>query len=325
MNQFFPQFSQFLKCFTKRLIAILAFLVFGSTGVVFGQEIQCDVKINVDQLPSDARKRIENFRQVVMDYINTFRWTNLTEFQTPEDRIQVRIEFQFTAADINASPPRYSAQVAFSSSRPIYRSLRFASIIRLFDTDLDFLYDDRQGNLIHNDLIFNPLPSFLDYYAYIIIGYDQDTFEKFGGTVHYERARRILQLAQANNTSPRGWRLSDGGGINRQNLVDELLDPRFNAAREAFYDYHYNALDEFHGDPIAARRKVADAVNAVVDTELRFPRSMFVRRFFDSKFLEIGEIFRTSDQQLRREVYESVIKADPSRRQKYEEMLIQGK
>ncbi|MCS6988236.1 MAG: DUF4835 family protein [Chloroherpetonaceae bacterium] len=287
---------------------------------LLGQELQVDVRVNVEQLPAEARVRLVNFRQTVMDYLNRHRWTNNPEFETDEDRIQCQIEFTFLSANVNVAPAQYSAQMFVGASRPIYRSLRSSSLLRMLDANVNFAYDERQNVLIHNELVFTPLGTLLDYYAYLILAFDADTFDKHGGTPLFTKAFNIRQLAQTQATGnfARGWRADDGGGDNRAQMIQEYLDPRFLPFREEFYNYHYNGLDEFHKDPDKARRRIADALKKIAEIDARFPRSLVVKRFFEAKAIEIGEIFKNASPELKQEVYLVLRRVDPSRGNVYE-------
>jgi len=302
-----------------RLVFVSLFLVFSTFGVR-AQELLVDVRVNLEQLPAEARVRLTNFRQTVIDYMNRHRWTNNPEFETDEDRIQCQIEFTFLSANVNVAPAQYSAQMFIGASRPIYRSLRASSLLRTLDANVNFFYDERQSVLIHNELVFTPLGSLLDYYAYLILAFDAETFDKQGGTQLFTKAFNIRQLAQSQATGnfARGWRADDGGGDNRAQMIQEYLDPRFLPFRDEFYNYHYNGLDEFHKDSDKARRRIADSLKKIAEIDARFPRSLVIKRFFEAKAIEIGEIFKNASPELKQEVYAILRRVDPSRSNVYE-------
>ncbi|MCS7013507.1 MAG: DUF4835 family protein [Chloroherpetonaceae bacterium] len=287
-------------------------------------ELQCEVTLNVERLQSEARVRLANFAQTVRNYMNNYRWTNSTEFETDEDRIKCQIQFVFMDANLGASPPVYSAQVFIGVTRPIYRASMTASTLRMLDGALEFAYNEQQGVLLHNELVHNPLASFLDFYANVIIGYDFDTYRKLGGTPYFEKALRIKRLAQEQSPFPRGWQFGDNGGNNRAAMIDEILDARFLKMREVLYDYHYNGLDEFYRDPNAARETILNCIKTIAEVDARFPRSLFVRRFFESKAIEITEVFRSAPQKMREELLEILRKVDPSRLQQTYEPNLAG-
>ncbi|PIO48881.1 MAG: hypothetical protein CMR00_01985 [[Chlorobium] sp. 445] len=289
-----------------------------------GYELQCEVTLNVERLQSEARVRLANFAQTVRNYMNNYRWTNSTEFETDEDRIKCQIQFVFMDANLGASPPVYSAQVFIGVTRPIYRSTLTASTLRMLDGALEFSYNEQQGVLLHNELVHNPLASFLDFYGNVIIGYDFDTYRKLSGTPYFEKALRIKRLAQEQGPFPRGWQFGDNGGLNRAVMIDEILDARFIRLRELFYEYHYNGLDEFYYDANAARTNILNCIKAIAEIDMRFPRSLFIRRFFESKAIEIAEVFRGAPLAMRQELLEVLRTVDPSRLQQTYEPALSG-
>jgi hypothetical protein len=312
-------------CSMFRSIGFVA-LFFAAAPLLFAQgyELQCEVTLNVERLQSEARVRLAGFAQVVRNYMNNYRWTNSTEFETDEDRIKCQIEFIFMDANLGASPPVYSAQVFIGVTRPIYRSTLTASTLRMLDGALEFSYNEQQGVLLHNELVHHPLASFLDFYANVIIGYDFDTYRKLSGTPYFEKALRIKRLAQERGPFPRGWQFGDNGGLNRAAMIDEILDARFIKLREILYDYHYNGLDEFYRDPNAARQTILNCIKEIAEIDTRFPRSLFVRRIFESKAIEISEVFRSAPLAMRQELLEILRKVDPSRLQQTYEPNLAG-
>lgn len=307
-------------------ISVFIALFFARSPALFAQgyELQCDVTLNVERLQSEARVRLANFAQTVRNYMNDYRWTNSTEFETDEDRIKCQIQFVFMDANLGASPPVYSAQVFIGVTRPIYRASLTSSTLRMLDGALEFPYNEQQGVLLHNELVHNPLASFLDFYGNVIIGYDFDTYRKLSGTPYFEKALRIKRLAQEQGPFPRGWQFGDNGGLNRAAMIDEILDARFIRLREILYDYHYNGLDEFYRDPNAARETILNCIKAIAEIDTRFPRSLFVRRIFESKAIEISEVFRSAPLAMRQELLEILRRVDPSRLQQTYEPALSG-
>jgi len=289
----------------------------------FGQELQCEVKADFVRLPSEARIRLANFVQVVSSYMNNYRWTN--ENFTDEDRISCNMEFIFTSADVSASPPEYAAQVFVGSSRPVYNSLRKTIIFKHLDPNCQFSYDERQGLLQHNDLIFNPLPSFLSFYALMILGYDFDTFEEQAGTVLFERALRITRQAQGASDFTKGWQTGDGGGQNRADMIDEMLDPRFEPVRKAFFEYHYHGLDEIYRDKKVVAQTLKTTINVLAKTDERYQQSLIIPRMFNAKFAEIAELLKNMDDIDKDQLFQALIAVDPSHKQTYDTIFSQSK
>ena len=45
-------------------------------------------------------------------------------------------------------------------------------------------------------LTFEPLTGFIDFYLYLLLGYDFDTFSEYGGTEWLQKSQDVVDLAQ---------------------------------------------------------------------------------------------------------------------------------
>ena len=110
--------------------------------------------------------------------------------------------------------------------------------IRYFDKSLQFYYNP--GNSIQFDpVIFDPLGSFLAFYAYTILAGYMDTYDYYGGNHFYDQAREIALRGMASDY-PKGWG-------KRVQLLKEITGNK--GLREARFAY-YVAMDLFdQGNP----------------------------------------------------------------------------
>jgi hypothetical protein len=122
-------------------------------------------------------------------------------------------------------------------------------VLQVNDSEWQFEY--AQGTPLTFDVErYNALTSVLDFYAYVMLGYDYDTFSELGGAPHFQKARRIAELAQSQNAT--GWSAA-GDDRNRIALITQLLDPRFVPLRKAYFQYHFGGLDHFVGQKNSTR------------------------------------------------------------------------
>jgi len=183
----------------------------------------------------------------------------------------------------------FRAQIVVASRRPIYGTTQSTNVVQINDDAWQFEYS--QGTpLMFETERFNALTSVLDFYAYVMLGYDYDTFSELGGEPHFQKARRIFELAQAQ--SALGWDALGGG--RRANIVRQLLDPRFKPLREAYFRYHFDGLDHFLLDPQRARQQVLDVIGAMQVLYDELSRQYTLDLFFTSKYQELTAIFKDS-------------------------------
>lgn len=285
------------------------FIVFFSTVMLFSQEFECTVTANFENLPVINKENLMNFAQTVQDYMNQ---TKFTGENWNEPKIKCTFNIFFTSGEEQT----YSAQVFIGSQRPLYKSDRYTPMITILDNNWSFAYEKNQ-TMYFNPNIFNSLNSFFDYYAYVILGFDFDSYEKLAGTNFFSRAMDIVGQAGIGKFA-NGWE-KKGSGFNRRGLVEELLNEKYRPFREAFFEYHYNGLDIFTENPKAAQENIAALINTLdgMRGQLDF-NSVLMKIFFDAKHTEIIEYLKNYS---KKEVFQALKRIDPSHAGKYDEAL----
>ena len=153
----------------KKILLVLAFF----TSISFAQELNCLVTVNMEKLQSAARDPLNNFQKVIEEYLNK---TKFTTEKWEGGRIDCSMTILFQTAD-NTS---YTAQVVVTSQRPLYHSQQNSLMLSINDGSWSLNYQKDQA-LNPNETNYDPITSFLDYYAYVIIGLDADSYDKLNG------------------------------------------------------------------------------------------------------------------------------------------------
>jgi hypothetical protein len=276
---------------------------------ILAQELNCRVSVNFESLPVNNRELLADFANVIENYMNTTRFTNSDWGQ----KIDCALSIFFTAA---SSDVDYTAQIVVISQRPIYQSTDNSPILTVNDGQWQFKYQKGQP-LYANQATFDPLTSFLDYYALIIIGMDDDTFEPLGGTSYFKRAQDIVNLG-ANSGSSLGWQ-SSSSVYNRWGLVYDILSETYAAFRNAIFDYHYG-IDIYAQNKSLAQQKIVSLVNVLWNMYQKSGsiNSVFVRTFFDAKSGEIIDRLRDYPDT---EIFIKLKKIDPPHSAKYDAVM----
>lgn len=166
----------------------LIFVLLFPLTITFAQELNCKVTVNYEGLAVNNRELLIDFGNVVESYMNT---TQFTSEQWDGLKIDCALTIFFTGA---ANETDYSAQVVIVSTRPVFRSTRQTPMLTISDANWSFRYVPNQA-LYANQATFDPLTSFLDFYANIIIGFDWETWAELGGTPYFKKAFDILNLS----------------------------------------------------------------------------------------------------------------------------------
>lgn len=276
---------------------------------IISQELNCKVEVNFESLPVANREFLSDFASVVEYYMNTTRYTN----EDWSSKIDCSLSIFFTGS---SSDVDYSAQIVVISQRPIYKSTNNSSILTVNDGQWQFKYQKGQA-LYANQTSFDPLTSFLDYYAMIIIGMDSDTFGLLGGTIYFKRAQDIVNLG-ANSGANLGWQ-SSSSVYNRWGLVNEILSTTYSFFRNSIFDYHYG-IDIFAQNKQLGQQKIASLVDLlwIMYQKLGSLNSVYIRTFFDAKSGEIIDHLRDYSD---KEVFSKLKKIDPPHSSKYDALM----
>jgi len=287
----------------KKYLNLLFLLAIALCSNTFAQELNCDVTLNTEQIADAAFNYVDTeFEPALEGYINEHSWTN-DEF-LEQERIDCRIEIIFVSGNNNFE---FNAQIIVAATRPIYNTTQRTTSVLIRDDLWSFAYP--QGtNLIHDDLQFDALTSLIDFYAYIILGYDYDSFAELGGTPQFQKAQNVLDLAQ--NTSATGWSRNTNNQRNRYFLINDLLNPSYEDLRRAYYTYHRLGLDQFTADTQGARQQVLNAIKMIEENKTRTTNNYLYDIFFDAKSKEITSIFIDAETRIRLEAFSELRQVD---------------
>lgn len=291
-----------------KAIIILSILL---TVQLFGQEIECDVTIDLTPLTtSEAKDNLSDFVQQIKTYINNHRWTQ--EDRT-EQKISCAMNISFSGSE---GEHGYQAQVFIGSQRPIYRGDRSTAVVRIMDDKWNFEYI-RNQTLTHMETRFDPLLSFIDFYIYLILGYDADTYLTGGGAPYFQKAYDIVNIARGSATESKGWDYSTQGLYSRNQIIDELLNTKFQDFRKAVHIYHYRGLDSLYTEKKLPLKRIFLALDKIGKLREKINQpSIVLRTFFDTKYLEICEVFQRSADP---SIYTRLGKIDPEHQKSYDE------
>ena len=275
------------------------------------QELSCDVKVNVENIPSAQRDFLRNFESDLERYLNNTRFASE---DLDGERIHCSMDIFFRTV---IGENRYQAQVFVGSQRPIYvgsdPSDKVTPLLRLLDERWDFSYVPNQ-RMIQDDFSFDPLTDFLDFYAFLIIGFDLETYTENSGSRYIQKALQIW--TQANGAGAKDWPQSSSG-YSRFGIVDELNNTKYQPVIIAFHNYHFEGIDLLATDPVNGLENMLSAIEAISQVRQRQNQtSVLVKQFFDAKYMEISEAFLKYPD---RSVYDRLITSDPEHRKSYDE------
>lgn len=287
-------------------------LFFSLFQFVSAQELNCNININSDLIQGTNKSVFTTLQKSMYEFVNNRKWTEMTF--TPEERIECTMNI--TVKKVEGD--NFTAEILVQSRRPVYNSSYTTTLFNFKDNDFTFTYQEFDQLEWNPSVITSNLTAVLAYYAYIIIGYDMDSFSRLGGTSAFQAAENIVNLAQGINLS--GWKAFESPR-NRYALVSNLLDEAFKPFRNYFYEYHRLGLDMMVDNSANARAKIAEGLHVLRDVNRARPSAIVISTFLDAKTDELINIFSKGTEKEKMLVVEILSDVDPTQTAKYEQIL----
>ena len=145
------------------------------------------------------------------------------------------------------------------------------------------------------------LTAILDYYAYLLLGLDFDSFSPNGGQPYFDKAAAIVQQMQSSGEV--GWRTFEDTK-NRAAVLSSFTDANTSGMRKMLYDYHRKGLDEMVTSPDKGRAVITESLNELKGVYANAPMSVALSIFRDSKLDELVNVYSKAPQTERQTVYD---------------------
>ena len=153
------------------------------------------------------------------------------------------------------------------------------------------------------------LTAILNFWAYMIIGMDFDTFELKGGDPYYDRAAQIVRLAQSSGEA--GWKAFENNN-NRSAVLSAYTDNATAPIRQLLYDYHRQGLDQMVVTVDKGRSTITHALENLGKIYEVAPMSVCLSMFKDAKLDELINIYSKANMTEKESVYEMLYQVYPS-------------
>lgn len=279
----------------KRIILSAATLMFAGVAEMTAQELNCQVEVNSASVEGTYKGVFQSLQQDISDYFNDTKWTN-TQFM-PNEKIDCR--FFLTVKEY--VDDKVKGDIQIQVSRPVYNSTYTTTLLNFKDTKVEFDY--REGDqLIRNDNSWDSnLTGILDFYAYLILALDFDSFSPEGGQPYIDKASSVVQMAQSSGEI--GWRAFEDNK-NRSAVLSTLTESNTSMIRDMAYKYYRKGLDEMVTSPDKGRAAITQSLKAIGEVYKNAPMSVALSMFRDAKLDELVNIYSKAPQSERDEVYE---------------------
>ncbi len=260
------------------------------------QELNCEVEFNTDQISGTNKSVFETLSEAVREYMNSTTFTS-AQFSINE-KIQCRLFF--TIKEVNEDG-LITGDLQVQSSRPVYNSSYTTTLINFKDSKIDFAYQEGEPLNFTVNSMENQLTAILNFYAYLIIAIDFDSFAPMGGNEYWERLKQIVQMAQSSGEA--GWKAFEDNK-NRSAVLTAFTEGNAGEAmRTLLYDYHRMGLDQMVVSVDKGRATITKTLNAIKTIHDAQPMSVALSMFRDSKLDELVNVYSKAPMGERNSVY----------------------
>ena len=263
---------------------ILAAIALMLSSVTTAQELNCKVKILHSQVQGTNTSVFETLETALNEFMNNRSWTEL-QFSEVE---RIECTFNITIKTYDVEENRFTGELLFQSSRPVFNSAYNTTVFSMKDNDFSFTYKEFDQLDFNENMLDNNLTAMLAYYAYLIIGMDLDTMSPLGGTDILRKAELVVNNAQS--MSEPGWKTFDDPK-NRHGIINDYLESSMEPFRQLQYKYHREGLDEMSNNVDRGRNAITEAIAMLNEAHKNKPLSMLPQIFTDYNRDEIVNIY----------------------------------
>lgn len=275
------------------------------------QELNCQVTFNTDQIEGTNKQVFETLQQAVSEYMNTTVFTN-AQFAANE-KIDCRMFFTIK----EYKDDTFTGDLQVQSTRPVYNSSYTTTLINFKDTKLEFTYRENEPLVYSVNNMESQLTAILNFYAFLFLAVDFDSFAPNGGEPYFERLRQIVQMAQSSGES--GWKAFEDTK-NRSAVLSGFTDAATSGIRKLLYDYHRTGLDNMSVSVDKGRAAVTESLGEIEKIYKAAPMSVMLSMFKDAKFDELVNIYSKAPAEERTKVYNLLQPIYPTEEKRLEEI-----
>jgi hypothetical protein len=153
----------------------------------------------------------------------------------------------------------------------------------------------------------------------MILGFDGASFAMHGGDPYFQKAQNVVNNAP-DGRNITGWKAFDGIR-NRYWLVNNILDTRYGAMHDVYYNYYRLGLDNLYQDENAARAEMLNTLNVLDQFNMENPNTMINQFFFQGKSNELIKIFSKASPPDKANVIDILSRLDVTNASKYQDQL----
>lgn len=295
----------------RKILSLLIFALLAASGAA--QELNCRVEVNSDKITGTNKSVFTTLQEAITSYMNDTKFTAAQ--YSPIEKIDCTLFFTIKEYDGD----KMTGDLQVQATRPAYNASYTTNLINFRDSKVEFTYSEGEPLTFNETNMESQLTAILNFYAYLIIAIDTDSFAPRGGEAAWDRVKTIVQQAQSSGET--GWRAFDDNK-NRAAVLGAYTDPSTQQLRDMVYKYHREGIDQMSVSPDKGRAAITESLETLKNIYNVAPMSVGLSMFRDSKLDELVNVYTKGSQEERDRVVEilsSLYPTDQDRIQKIKE------
>jgi len=285
------------------------------------QELNSRVTVLSNKVGTTVDKKVfVTLQNQLTNFLNTRKWTNEAY------RVNEKIDCSFIISIESVTEPNvYKASLSIQAARPVFNATYKSALINFQEPDFLFKYVEFQPVEFNDSRVqgteasIGNLTAVFAFYAYTIIGMDNDSFSPKGGEANFNKAQNIVTNAPEGKGIS-GWRVFDGLR-NRYWLNENLINSRYNIIHDVIYTYYRSGLDKLYDNEEEARNNILQALIQLKAFNKENPNTMILQFFMQGRAQEIIGIFKNAMPPEKSRVVEIASEIDIVNAAKYKQEL----
>ena len=295
----------------RKILSLLIFTLLAASAAA--QELNCRVEVNSDKITGTNKSVFTTLQEAITSYMNDTKFTAAQ--YSPIEKIDCTLFFTIKEYDGD----KMTGDIQVQATRPAYNASYTTNLINFRDSKVEFTYSEGEPLTFNETNMESQLTAILNFYAYLIIAIDTDSFAPRGGEAAWDRVKTIVQQAQSSGET--GWRAFEDNK-NRAAVLGAYTDPSTQQLRDMVYKYHREGIDQMSVSPDKGRAAITESLETLKNIYNVAPMSVGLSMFRDSKLDELVNVYTKGSQEERDRVVEilsSLYPTDQDRIQKIKE------
>ncbi|MDE5786648.1 MAG: DUF4835 family protein [Duncaniella sp.] len=294
------------------ILSVLVAMLVSSAGVA-AQELNCRVEVNADQIQGTNKQVFSTLQSALNDYVNTTRWTNTTF--SPNEKIECTIFLTVKEYDEGSNLIKGDLQV--QAVRPVYNSSYITTLLNFKDTRVEFTYQENEPLIYSETTMESNLTALFNYYVYLILALDFDSFQSRGGDLYWDKLANIVQMGQSSGET--GWKAFEDTK-NRAAVLAAYTDASTSVLRDMNYDFHLKGLDQMSVSPDKGRQNITQTLDNLTTVFKANPMSVGLSMFRDAKLDELVNVYSKAPSDERETAYKILQQLYPTDQDRLEKI-----